>query len=301
MAAMSCHRTWSSVLWDASLPDALLHVPPAWDAAAQHIHRHGLRRILVVGEKDTGKSTFCRYLVETVARSGCGTALLDTDVGQKLVGPPACVTMDDPHGLSLAFVGSTNPVQGWSRLIEGARRLAQRTDADCLIVNTSGLLAGPGRRLKAAKIDALRPDLLIAVGTGRSLEEIAQDALAPPILRVPSSPEARHKTAGERRTARHKAFRQYFSHSGLLKLNSGMLAPSDGEAPLPAGLLLGLSRGAGHDLGLGLLINHIKSDVLEVLSPVAESDVEQVLPGLLILDEDFAAKHLPADRRRISC
>jgi len=46
------------------------------------------------------------------------------------------------HGLSLAFFGSTNSVQGWSRLIEGARRLAQQTDADCLIVNTSGLLAG---------------------------------------------------------------------------------------------------------------------------------------------------------------
>ncbi|WP_162003305.1 Clp1/GlmU family protein [Microvirga tunisiensis] len=235
------------------MPDVSLHVPPAWDAAAQYIRHHGLRRILVVGEKDTGKSTFCRFLAQAATRSGCGTALLDTDVGQKLVGPPACVSMDDAHGHFLAFVGSTNPVQGWSRLIEGARRLAQRTDADCLIVNTSGLLAGPGRRLKAAKIDALRPDLLIAVGTGQSLEEIAQDVLDPPILRVPSSPEARHKTAGERRTARHKALRQYFSHSGLLKLKSGMLTPSDVQAPLPAGLLLGLSDKAGQDLGFALL------------------------------------------------
>ena len=300
MAAMSCRRKWSSALWDASLPDALLHVPPAWDAAAQHIHRHAPRRVLVVGEKDTGKSTFCRFLAQAATRSSRSTALLDTDVGQKLVGPPACVTMEDPHGLSLAFVGTTNPVLGWSRLIEGTRRLAQQTSADCLIVNTSGLLAGPGRRLKAAKIDALRPDLLIAVGTGQSLEEIAQDVPAPPILRVPSSPEARHKTAGERRTGRHEAFRQYFSHSGLLKLNSGMLAPSDGEAPLPAGLLLGLSGKAGQDLGLGLLLNRAEGEVLEVLSPVAEVDVVQVHPGLLILDEDFAEEHLPAGRRRIS-
>ncbi len=156
----------------------------------------------MVGEKDTGKSTFCRFLAQAATRSSRSTALLDTDVGQKLVGPPACVTMEDPHGLSLAFVGTINPVLGWSRLIEGTRRLAQQTNADCLIVNTSGLLAGPGRRLKAAKIDALRPDLLIAVGTGQSLEEIPQGALAPPILRVPSSPEARHKTAGERRAMR---------------------------------------------------------------------------------------------------
>jgi polynucleotide 5'-hydroxyl-kinase GRC3/NOL9 len=252
----------------------------------------------VIGEKDVGKSTFCRFLAEAATQLGRSTALLDTDVGQKLVGPPACVTMDDLHGLSLAFVGSTNPVLGWSRLVEGTRRLAQQTDADCLIVNTSGLLVGPGRSLKAAKIDALQPDLLIAVGTGRALEEIAQDALAPPILCVPSSPEARRKTDGERRTARREAFRRYFSRAGLLKLKSGMLSPSNREAPSPAGILLGLSNGAGHDLGLGLLVNRAAGEPLEVLSPVAEDDVVQVDPGLLILDEDFTERRLPTNPQR---
>ncbi len=295
---MSCRRIWSSAPWCASVPDAFLHVPPAWDAAAQHIRRHALRRVLVVGERDAGKSTFCRFLADQAIRSSRSTALLDADVGQKIVGPPACVTMDDPHGLSLAFVGSTDPVLGWQRLVEGTRRLAQLTDADCLIVNTSGLLAGPGRSLKAAKIDALRPDLLIAVGEGRALEQIARAALDLLILCVPSSPEARRKTNGERRTARREAFRRYFSQSGLLKLKSGMLAPSVVEAPLPTRLLLGLPCGAGHDLGLGLLLNRTEGEILEVLSPVNEDDVVQVLPGLLILDEDFAEKHVPASPRR---
>jgi hypothetical protein len=87
----------------------------------------------------------------------------------------------------------------------------------------------------------------------------------------------------------------------LLKLNSGVLAPSDGEAPLPAGLLLGLSGKAGQDLGLGLLLNRAEREVLEVLSPVAEVDVVQVHPGLLILGEDFAEAHLPVRPRRIPC
>jgi polynucleotide 5'-hydroxyl-kinase GRC3/NOL9 len=275
------------------LPDAVLQVPPAWDAAAQHISRHALRRKFVIGATDTGKSTFCRILVDQAIRSSRSTALLDADVGQKIVGPPACVTIDDPHGLSLAFVGSTDPVLGWQRL-EGTRRLAQLTDADCLIVNTSGLLVGPGCSLKAAKIDALRPALLIAVGEGRALEQIARAALDLLILCVPSSPEARRKTNGERRTARREAFRRYFSRSGLLKLKSGMLAPSGVEAPLPTRLLLGLSCGAGHDLGLGLLLNRTEGEILEVLSPVTEDDVVQVLPGLLILEQDFAEKHIPA-------
>ena len=275
-----------------------LHVPPEWRAAAQHVRRHALRRVLVVGEKDTGKSTFCRLLVEELTRSGRSSALLDTDLGQKIVGPPACVTMADANGVSLAFVGSTNPVLGWSRLVEGTRHLAQQATADYLIVNTSGLLAGPGRRLKAAKIDALRPDLLIGVGEGQALEAIAHEASILPTLCVPSSPEARRKADRERRTARRAAFQQYFLQSGVLKLKTGMLSPS--ATPRPARLLLGLSGGAGHDLGLGLLLNHAESDVLEVLSPVAEDEVVQVLPGLLILDEDFAEEHLPARPRRIS-
>ncbi len=296
MAAMSSPRRWSSEPWYASLPDGLLHVPPGWDAAAQHIHRHGFRRVLVLGAKDTGKSTFCRFLAETAAQSGRSTALLDTDVGQKLVGPPACVTMDDPQGLSLAFVGTTNPVLGWPRLVEGTRRLAQQTDADCLIVNTSGLLTGPGRSLKAAKIDALRPDLLIAVGEGQSLDAIAHDASVLPSLCVPASREARRKTDGERRMARREAFRQYFSQSGVLKLVSGVLTPSHVEAPLPARLLVGLSNEPNHDLGLGLLLNRIEGEILEVLSPIVEDGVLWVHPGLLILGEDFTEKHLPAGR-----
>jgi polynucleotide 5'-hydroxyl-kinase GRC3/NOL9 len=287
------------VPWCASLPDAFLHVPPAWDAAAQHIRRHALRRVLVVGEKDAGKSSFCRLLVEELTRSGRSSALLDTDLGQKIVGPPACVTMADANGVSLAFVGSTNPVLGWSRLVEGTRRLAKQVTADCLIVNTSGLLAGPGLSLKAAKIDALRPDLLIAVGEGQALEAIAHEVSILPILCVPSSPEARRKAVGERRTARRAAFQQYFLQSGVLKLKTGMLPPSDAGTSLPARLLLGLARGAGHDLGLGLLLNHAESEVLEVLSPVAERDVVQVLPGLLILGEDFAEEHRPARPRGI--
>ena len=84
----------------------------------------------------------------------------------------------------------------------------------------------------------------------------------------------------------------------MLKLKSGLLSPSDVEAPLPVGLLLGLSREAGGDLGLGLLLRRAAGDVLEVLSPVSDDDVVQVLPGLLILNEDFAEEHVPASPRR---
>jgi polynucleotide 5'-hydroxyl-kinase GRC3/NOL9 len=245
----------------------------------------------VLGARDTGKSTFCRFLADAGPQAGRSTALLDTDVGQKMIGPPACVTMSDAHGLSLAFAGTTNPVLGWRRLIDGMHRLVQRTDADVLVVNTSGLLAGPGRRLKAAKIDELRPDLLIVLGEDPVLEAIAGDRPALPVLRLPSSPEARRKTDGERRAARREAFRIYFADATILRIERRMVQSLGADASLPAGLLVGLSE-KGIDLGLGLLVDS-NDATLEVLSPVTGDGIGRVVPGLLRLDGQFSEMPAP--------
>ncbi len=287
---MSSRRTWSGRQCPDFLPSAPPHIPDEWAEAAHHVRRKEIRRALVLGARDVGKSTFCRFLTDAGLQAGRSTALLDTDVGQKIVGPPACVTMSDSQGLSLAFVGTTNPVRGWRRLMEGMHRLVQRTDADCLVVNTSGLLAGPGRRLKAAKIEELQPDLLIVLGEDPGLEAITGDQSALPVLRLPSSLEVRRKTDGERRAARREAFRTYFAGARILRLKRGMVQSMEADA-LPAGLLVGLSDGAV-DLGLGLLVA-IDDTTLEVLSPVTRRGIRRVIPGLLRLDEHFSEVPAP--------
>ena len=258
------------------------------------MRRHAAATVLVVGARDTGKSTLCRFLMEAAIGSGRRAALLDTDLGQKLIGPPACVTMKDPQGLSLAFVGTTNPLQGWRRLIEGTRRLSRRTDADLLVVNTSGLLAGPGRPLKVAKIDALQPDLLMALGDVPDLEAMTRDRPALPILRLPSSPAARRKTDGERRAFRREAFRSYFQAATELRLEGKELQSMKAGAPLPERLLLGLTDAQENDLGLGLLTGASGGMFLNVLSPVARRGIAGITPGLLCLDENFAETSAPA-------
>ena len=43
----------------------------------------------------------------------------DADLGQKLVGPPACVTLAQgltPVPTALSFVGTPDPLRGWQRL-----------------------------------------------------------------------------------------------------------------------------------------------------------------------------------------
>ena len=273
----------------AEASPAPAHAPPDWAEAAERIGREGIRKVLVIGAADVGKSTLCRFLVSRAAECGRSAALLDTDVGQKTVGPPACVTRGDMQGVTLFFVGATNPVRGWRRLIEGTRHLARGLDAELVVANTSGLLAGPGRRLKAAKIEAFRPNLLIALGDNPELASILNGHPEVPALRLSQSPEAKRKTDGEKRAARREAFRRYFAGASVQSLNSRQFQLEGWEAPLPSGLLLGLADAHDGPYGLGILVG-CSGATVEILTPVATSGVRRITPGSLCLNDAFAEK-----------
>ena len=49
--------------------------------------------VLVIGATDAGKSTFCRFLVDSALAQGFKTAFVDTDVGQSQIGPPTTIGM----------------------------------------------------------------------------------------------------------------------------------------------------------------------------------------------------------------
>jgi polynucleotide 5'-hydroxyl-kinase GRC3/NOL9 len=228
----------------------------------ERILADGVRRALVLGPGDSGKSTFCRVLRRRAARSGRGSVLLDADPAQKLVGPPACVTLGRGEALALsalAFTGALDPLRGWRRSVAGVGRLAaEAAGADLLVINTSGLLAGAGRRLKAAKIAAVRPDLLVALGGGADLEAALADHGAIPALRLARSPQARRKGEGERRALRREAFRRYFAAAPVWTLDLRGLrleGEPDGEAVPGPRRLVALADAAGRDLALGVVLN----------------------------------------------
>jgi polynucleotide 5'-hydroxyl-kinase GRC3/NOL9 len=260
----------------------------------------GMRRVLVIGPPDAGKSSFCRALVGAVAQHRA-TALLDGDVGQKTIGPPACLTLGRAVGGSLAlcalaFVGTTDPVRGWKRVIDGLRGLAAQAEADAVIVNTGGLLSGPGLRLKQAKIETLAPDLVIAIGDHPVLGALGEAYPTRPCLRLAPSPQARRKSGAERQRARREAFQRYFAKARTWTAPISVLTPgssTDSTRPLPSGLLVGIRDQTGRDAGLGILLDDDPaSGTLALLTPVPEQEAGSVCPGELILNSDFGEKRI---------
>jgi polynucleotide 5'-hydroxyl-kinase GRC3/NOL9 len=166
------------------MDDLNLDVPRSWKA----IQPEELRgTLLVIGEPDTGKSKFARYLVEMIRSSGRETAFVDGDPGQSAFGPPTVLTMASKLGsgdrvfrdsqIRRYFVGSTTPQGHMLPTLVGAKRLvevAEREKAHTIVYDTSGLVdpRQGGLALKSAKIDLLRPSAIFAIQREQELEPL---------------------------------------------------------------------------------------------------------------------------------
>ena len=207
--------------------ESTLDIPPAWDWSADQIVRHGWRKILVLGAVDRGKSTYCRFLIRRCLETGQRVAVVDTDVGQKDLGPPATLTLGYPEvARSLAevapvawyFIGATSPAGHLLPMIVGVRQLVDAAQAAYIIINTTGFVTGPGRVLKSYKIEAVRPDVIVAIEHDRELRPLLQPYRHYRILRLPASAYAVTKTSEQRRTARALAFGRYLAPASTVEL-----------------------------------------------------------------------------------
>jgi polynucleotide 5'-hydroxyl-kinase GRC3/NOL9 len=183
------------------MPDvAELDIPPAWLSLARQLAATPARRVVVLGATDVGKSSFCRFLGAQLATRGETLDLLDTDLGQKMIGPPACVTLASccpSGGLHLKdfrFVGEVSPAIDRAAVVAASARLANRSVADRLIVNTSGLIAGAGILLKRWKLEALNPDHVVGIARGDELAPILATLPQHGIHQLRPSHEARRKS-----------------------------------------------------------------------------------------------------------
>ncbi|WP_142850292.1 Clp1/GlmU family protein [Telmatospirillum sp. J64-1] len=267
-----------------------MEIPADWAAAVDELVRRPRRRVMVLGRPGSGKSTLCRLLVSRVR----GSLLLDTDVGQKLAGPPGVVSLHGgageeilpPH--AMAFVGAADPMGHYLPLVMGALKLAQKAQPNPLVINTSGFVDGAGRGLKAWKIEALEPDLLIALERQDEMRAILADYPSLPCLRLKVAGVARNRSTAQRRAARRDAFAAYFAGARLFSLPAGRLVRHRVPRGEPlGGLLCALCDGWGGMLGLGVLKAAPEGPLgpLDLLTPCDPDGAEMLVGGSLRLEE----------------
>jgi polynucleotide 5'-hydroxyl-kinase GRC3/NOL9 len=280
---------------------AKLHVPPDWEAAAAEVLERGLRTVLVIGRSSVGKSSFCRYLAGFLLAQQAEVAFVDADIGQSSLGPPATVTLGyltpslDFSAAPVAsyyFVGSAGPMGRFLPLVIGTASLAREARAAFVIIDTTGLVNESGRVLKNYKIEAVRPDVIVAVERANELASIRMANRHVPIMSLKPSRKAHGKDDHDRIEVRRLAYARHFAGASLLELPLDPLvfqrtllfggklteldgaiyaersaeglvivgmptAPPPGSKVLPSGfernLLCGIADAAGRCLGLGII------------------------------------------------
>ena len=222
-----------------------IDIPGPWRKSAEAILFNRWRKVLVLGATDTGKSTYCRVLAERLQSAGMTVSFVDADVGQKDVGPPATITTARLEGdaeLAQAgpagwfFVGDVNPVRQLLAMVVGTRKLVDTATGDFVVIDSPGLVEGPGRVFNTYQIESLRPEVIVAIQRGNELEPTLHACFHQPILRLRPSRQAVRKSIQARRQSREQAFRTYFANGRIVVLDLQRLAVQ--RAPLFTGVLL---------------------------------------------------------------
>jgi polynucleotide 5'-hydroxyl-kinase GRC3/NOL9 len=255
---------------------------------------------ILLGATDTGKSTLAKFFISHLCKRGLKVGLVDADIGQSFLGPPATiglsvfkshpdweVILSPPE---IFFVGSTTPEGHFPIHLKGVKRMVDKVSSygpDVILVDTTGFVLGEGgRELKRRKIDLILPRLILTLQKDDELEPILEQYkgnLSYKIYRLPLSEQVRPKSMEERRIHRTNKFRDYFKYSSIQELAiegvqiEGEVLDPDG-APLPLdwalkmnSLLIGLKDENDDTLALGLIRNYSQEKkALRVFTPLQE-------------------------------
>jgi polynucleotide 5'-kinase involved in rRNA processing len=265
---------------------------------------------MLIGGLDTGKTTVALEAVRLALASGKTPVLVDADLGNSTVGPPACVAikvfqsaedldrLDEPDALH--FVGTIIPSRLVLQQVMATTVMAQKAHelGDVVIIDTTAVASGvAGETLKYHKAELCRPDRVIALQRGEEMEpvvgmlrrflgvEVTTASTDPAIL--PMSPDTRAKKRAEG-----------FAKALRAPLERWKVRPTVFAPTLPVGLhlerldgvLVGVQSSGGGCLGLGIL--SYEDDTLRVMTNVGEGMTGLRLGSMRVDPETFDVQML---------
>ena len=223
---------------------------------------------LVLGGADTGKTT----LTAAVAKHAGSTqpvGIIDADIGQSHIGPPATVgwaIVDGPKAdfsqLSVAgisFVGDITPVGHLLQLTAAILQCFQQISklTKLIIIDTPGFICGPTAAALWWTVQRiLQPELILAVQHNDELSDIlgGLQSVAHKLEQIRCPPQIPTKSPQERRKYRQNQFSKYFRDSCLYNISLSEVAVQRSRNLNSNNLvnrLVALRDGKGVDIAIG--------------------------------------------------
>jgi polynucleotide 5'-hydroxyl-kinase GRC3/NOL9 len=209
-------------------------IPSSWIRAHEELLNLQTRPAIatVLGAVDSGKTSFCTYLVNKILCEKMKVAILDGDLGQSDIGPPCTVAytfvtrpitdLFNLRATNAFFVGVTSPSTAINKTIEGLTSLKKEIlshDPDFVVVNTDGWVEGEDAvGYKAKLVEKLNPDLVFCI---QHKDELAQllSALGKFRRTVVDSPSSiKQRSREKRRSLRELGYIKYLRNAKVQSL-----------------------------------------------------------------------------------
>lgn len=227
-----------------------------WELVADRI-KQDTKTCIVIGSINSGKSTFCKFLIHKWTASKICVGYIDSDLGQSTLGLPATVSTkvfrDPPHPAdysyptSLHFVGNTSPEGFLLQTLHALRIMVDtcyQQGSEVALIDTTGFIDGPvARILKLHKIEMFKPQWIIALQAQGEIEHLLRgyEKMGWRIIRLASSKHVVTRSQTERQKYRSEKYRAYFKqariiHCPVTKLVFPSCILGTGQRIYPAGL-----------------------------------------------------------------
>jgi polynucleotide 5'-hydroxyl-kinase GRC3/NOL9 len=226
-------------------------VPLSWTKSCEETLKLETQPVtsIVLGRVDSGKTSFCTYLINRALREKRKVAVLDGDLGQSDIGPPSTIaytfvtkpTTDlfNLQAKNAYFIGDTSPSRVTGKVIEGLTSLKKEILANnpqFLVINTDGWIEGESAvDYKVQLVERLNPNLIFCLQQKDELIPII-NALDKFEKIVVESPQAiRQRDLERRRSLRELGYIKYLRNAKVQSLSLSWLKIEGNE-------LLGLSK-----------------------------------------------------------
>jgi len=199
-------------------------IPLSWENVSEELIKKGqLLTIMVVGDVDSGKTSFCTYFANKALEKKLKVAIIDADLGQSDVGPPATIGFSrivtpikdlfEVEAESVCFIGVTSPSGVVGEVIENLssmKNMALKSDLDLLIINTDGWVDGEeATAYKIKLIEKIAPDAVVGIQRENELLPILGALKERKIFSVNSPSVIRARDREKRKILRELGYKKY--------------------------------------------------------------------------------------------
>jgi len=210
-------------------------IPLSWTRSAEELLEIQTRPVtaMVLGTVDSGKSSFCTYLVNRLLNEKKKVAVLDGDLGQSDVGPPSSIAyafvakpVTDLFSLQAKnafFIGETSPGNATDKMVQGLALLKKEAlagDPEFLLINTDGWIEGEcAINYKLRLVQELNPDVTLFLQQKDELAPVLTAVEKPKKIAVESPPAIRQRDREKRRGLRELGYKKYLRNPRVQSLS----------------------------------------------------------------------------------